>query len=1047
MKKMNFLQQFFICLIFYALSGCASLSAPTYPGRDLNEKAMDRYRVGKYEEGLPYAREALKISEKSLGSEHRHVSDVLNTLGLLEYRIGHYDKAKSLYLRAISIREKSLGSNHPDLAHSIENLAELNRMLGNYSEANSLYEKSLGIKENAYGSDHPEVALSLNYLGSLSLELGDLDKAEQLILKSLVIYEKTLDPDHPKRGNSLNNLGMVYHHSGRHQEAKEQFQKTVKIYEKALGSNHPDVATAISNLANQEEALGDYANAEPLYLRSLSINEKSLGPNHPAVALILNNLSGFYFKIGDYDKAKQLMHRSLETYKTALGPNHPKVGMTMNNLAEHYRTLRVYPKAESLYLESQKIIEKAYGPNHPNAAIILNNLAELYNHKGEFDKAKPLYQKSLKIKENALGQFHPEVASSLNNLGGLYFNMKDFENADPFVKRSHKIYEMSYASNHPLLAQSYKNIGWLEGGRGNNSIALENFKKALAIEDENIRNIFSIANEKQKLELIQNISGGFQSTLSLINQHFSKNDAEVKYALNLILRRKGIVFDAQSRALTSLKKNMSPDTLKDWEALSSTRSQLAQLLLNKPKLFSNKQYRDEISSLQKKTEAIEKKLIDSSKLASRELNQRLVTSETVSKNLGEKSALVEFVKVHDWDFSKGRWANWRYLSFILLPDGTVTLIDLGEARQLEKFSRNAIKSIPSIKTSLIQTSFRLNDLYKVVWKPLEGKLQGVEKLWISPDGILNLISFSTLMNDTGDFLLERYKLAYMTSGRELVAKIVNNSKPANNLLLVANPEYNFRKNELEKNVTDKAVRARNFQGHFSPLPGTQLEAENLPNFIPGSPDRKMIFTGLQATEGIVKNASAPRILHLATHGFFLDDKNNEPQEGNRDIFIAKQNMVSSSPKFINNPLIFSGLAFAGANHANEIERGDDGILTALEISGMNLYGTELVVLSACETAVGEVKNGEGVFGLRRSFALAGARNLLMSLWPVADKITADQMTDFYNNLREHTPAAALRKAQLKTIQQLKAKYGFASPALWAPFIIQGASSFNKLSWN
>jgi CHAT domain-containing protein len=207
-----------------------------------------------------------------------------------------------------------------------------------------------------------------------------------------------------------------------------------------------------------------------------------------------------------------------------------------------------------------------------------------------------------------------------------------------------------------------------------------------------------------------------------------------------------------------------------------------------------------------------------------------------------------------------------------------------------------------------------------------------------------------------------------------------------------------------------------------------------------------VLVGEQATEGAVKAVRSPRIMHLATHGFFLTDEELDLSQDTRGGFGQRDLSVQARPsgKRYENPLVRSGLAFAGANQAAQTTEGDDGILTALEITGMDLYGTELVVLSACDTGVGEIKNGEGVFGLRRAFALAGAKNLLMSLWPVSDEITAKQMKAFYQNLQTLPPAEALRQAQLETIKELKAQYnGIAPPGLWAPFILQGAQALGQ----
>jgi CHAT domain-containing protein len=280
-------------------------------------------------------------------------------------------------------------------------------------------------------------------------------------------------------------------------------------------------------------------------------------------------------------------------------------------------------------------------------------------------------------------------------------------------------------------------------------------------------------------------------------------------------------------------------------------------------------------------------------------------------------------------------------------------------------------------------------------------------------------------------LVERYHLAYVSSGRELITTGIAFT-PESDLLLLANPAFDTQLQAVESDVT--AVRPRDLRRHFTPLPGTAREAEEIPPLVTGRADQKQVLVAAAATEGAVKVTRSPRILHLATHGFFLEDQSIELEPG----------FPSSSIGRYGNPLLRSGLAFAGANHAGDITEGDDGLLTALEITGMDLRGTELVVLSACETAVGMVHTGEGVFGLRRAFALAGAKNLLMSLWPVDDQVTADQMKAFYQYLQTLPPADALRQAQRETIRHLKERDGVANLGLWAPFILQGGNGFGPV---
>ena len=995
-------------------------------------------KIREYAKAEPLLQRALEIKEKTFGPDHLDVAKSLAKLAELYEKMGEYAKAEPLHQRILKINEKTLGSNHPDMATYLLNLGLLYGRIGSYAKAVPLYQRSLEIVEENFGPNHPFLHNFLYNLASFYYANGEYAKAEPLYQRIVNINEEAIDPGDPNVAGSLGDLAGLYETIGSYDKAESIYQRALKISEKALGPEHPDVVISSNNLAMFFRNMGEYAKAESLYQRALKISEEAFGPKHPDVAISLNTLAVLYHEMGDYPKAEPLYRRALKISEEAFGPEHLDVVISLNNLAWLYKTMGEYAKAESLYQRSLEISEKASGLGHPNVATSLNNLAWFFQGMEEYVKAEPLYQRALKINEEAFGPEHPHVAGSLDNLAFLYSDIGEFEKAESLIQRALKIREKAFGPEHLDVGNYFISLALLDATRQNYQSALEYFKKGLLIQERQIQNIFIIATEKQKLNFIQNFSGDYEACLSLIHQQFITEQDAVQYGLELVLSRKGVVFDAQSRARESMQGRLSESAMKDWEKLSSLRGNLSRLLLSKPEEISYEDYRNTIASLQQQIEEVEKNLSRESALVAKELEQRKVTVEGVSKILPENSALIEFVLINDYDFTgRKRTSLWRYLAFILLPDGEVELIDLGRASELYSDARRVIENIRvSIESSNIKTikqsQLSLDTLYTKVWDPLEESLKGVDKVLVSPDGVFNLVQFAALIDGNGRFLIERYSIAYVTSGRELIGGDNEPILPESELLLVANPAY-----DIEVSVSPIQVastRSREFRGVFNPLPGTALEAKEIPTLVTGREDRKSVLEGLDATEGAVKAARSPRILHLATHGFFLADLEIPLDEGRRGL---------SSIVLYENPLVRSGLAFAGANHASEITEGDDGILTALEISGMDLYGTDLVVLSACETGVGEIQIGEGVFGLRRAFALSGAKNLLMSLWPVSDKATVKQMVLFYKNLREMPPAEALRQAQLETIKELEDELGIAPPMLWAPFILQGAQAFGK----
>jgi CHAT domain-containing protein len=1094
MTKTKVLCSFFsACLLFLVLGvGPAMGQEELKEANELNQQVEKLYQAGKYAEAIPLAQRILAIREKALGPEHPDVALSLSNLALLYGTTGQYAKAEPLYQRSLAIYEKALGPAHPSVATSLNNLAELYRATGQYAKAEPLYQRSLAIWEKALGPEHPNVAASLINLAERYRTIGEYAKAEPLYQRALAIQEKVLGSDHPDVATALNNLGLLYQAVGEYTKSEPLLERALRIYEKAFGSYHRFVARTLTSLAVLYFTIGDYAKAEPLLQRALTINEKTLGLDHPDVAVHLNNLAELYALIGAYEKAEPLFLRALAIQEQALGSDHPDVASILNNLAGLYRAKGEDEKVEPLLKRALTIQEKALGPDHPIVAKSLNNLAVLYRDKEEYTKAEPLLQRALNIFEKALGPNHPSVAHSLNNLALLYVNMEQYTKAEPLMQRALAIREKALGPEHPSVGDSFLYLARLEAAQQHYKNASGFFNKSFTAQERQIQNIFSFTTEEQKLLLIQSLSGTYFSFLSLIHQHLREDQATVKVGLELVLRRKGIVFDAQSRAREALQNRLSEVARKEWDRLSAYRRELSQILLNKPKTMTPEQYKEKIASLQQQIEQSEQRLAKESALVAKELQQRKTTVAAISKTLPKNGVLVEFVKVRDFDFAAGKWKpSSRYLAFVLTGDGNVMLVDLGDADALEALAQRALTDI---KTSLgtrgieilkapcgrsvdprgieilqapcgrdagRQSAQLLQELYARVWAPLDKALGRADKVVISPDGLLNLVPFAALVDSEGHSLLERYRLAYVSSGRELMGSAGETIQPNSDLLLVANPA--FGKKVQSAGSAEASVRSRDFRGIFVPLPGTEREAKEIPPLVLGEKGRKHVLEGINATEHAVKNTRSPRILHLATHGFFLQDEEIDPCGETRGVTVMKKatseenalcekargvtvvkNEKQAPPKRYENPLIRSGLAFAGANKASEITEGDDGILTALEITGMDLYGTELVVLSACDTGVGEIKTGEGVFGLRRAFALAGAKNLLMSLWPVGDEITANQMKAFYRNLQTLPPAEALRQAQLETIKELKAQYdGMAPPSLWAPFILQGAQALGQ----
>ena len=1008
--------------VFFALLLILSLPTPCLvqsSAKDrvdfLYQKCSQLKNQGHYQEAIKYAEELVLEGEKAFGKDHPNVATFINNLALCYLSIGDYSKAETLYKRSLAIKEKAFGKNHLTVSFGLNGLAELYRITGDYSNAETLYKRSLAIRESALGPNHPDVATILNNMALLHESLGEYAKAETLFKRSLTIREKTLGPDHPLFASTLGNLSGVYRNIGNYTKAITLLKKSLEIKEKILGPNHPDVAISLNNLGWLYEYLGEFAKAESLYRRSQTIWEKTLGREHPRIAASLNNLAWFNKSIGDYTKAELMYKKSLAIREKTLGREHPDVAESLNNLASLYLTLGDYSKAESLHKRALAIWEKAFGPEHPLVATGLNNLATLYNSLGDYSRAEFMYKKSLSIREKTLGPEHPAVAQSLSSLALLYASLDNFEKAHNIYKKTHEI-------DSKLIDQA-----------------------------------MGFTSEEQKIKFLSTKKWVLNCFLSLVEQHIILNHYARKDALDIWLKRKGVILEAQKRFQEALVYSDDPQTVKIFQELSRVRARVSKLTFSGPGKEGLEAYKKKIVDLEDQKNRLEGNLSQLSNTFALKQKIAKADSEKVAKALPENTVLIEFAKVGMRNFkAKGREKRWdppHYLAFVLRAGkgDMVGLIDLGDASKIDKavarFKGNITRMRGEEGTDTIDSSKKVHDL---VFAPLKRELGDVKEIFISPDGNLNLIPFEVLQGPDGRYLIEDYTFNYLAAGRDVLGfgQIKEQGKRA---LLMGDPDFNMgaeerdstlRKLDLTK-LKDKVIakRSSDMRGfHFTRLPGTREEVKAIQAIF--GKEKAELYTGKEALEDVLRKTGTPRILHLATHGFFLSDLElsdlqDETMVRGISIFLKPNGKRAK----IINPLLRSGFALAGANSV--LKSGDaeksDGIVTAEKILGLRLRGTDMVVLSACETGLGEVKTGEGVFGLRRAFTQAGARSLVMSMWSVPDKETKELMIEFYKNILsgKMNRCQALRQAVLKEMKIVTERYSHPNPCFWGAFIFMG----------
>jgi CHAT domain-containing protein/Tfp pilus assembly protein PilF len=923
---------------------------------------------------------------------------------------------------------------------------------GKMPEAVKAQEKLVEKVKQLFGAEHTSTAAQINNLAVLYQAMGEHAKAEPLYQHSLKVDEAKLGKDHLDVAIDLNNLALLYKTMGQYAKAEPLYQRSLTIREANLGEHHPVVALSLNNLAELYRVMGQYAKAEPLYQRSLKIKEAKLPKDHPSVAISLNGLAALYNDLGQYAKAEPLYQRSLAIREAKLGKDHPVVAIALHNLASLYRDMGQYPKAEPLYQRSLKILEAQHVKVHPDVATALNNLAELYRQMGQYAKAEPLHQRSLKIRKAKLGEDHPDVAASQNNLAALYKAMGQDGKAESFYRRSLKIWEVQLGKDHPDVATALNNLAALHAARDEAAEAGRLFDRARRSGRQHLASVLPALSDADKATFFSNTSArrDLEASLSLALTH--KSDADLAaVAANWLVNGKAI--DQESLASSTLLTRQSNDPVlgKLARRLLSVRQQLARLTFATPRTGQEKQHLRQIEELT----AQEQELARQMRLTgSKAVSAPWVELREIRQALPADAVLIDIAHFDHYDFKAKagkRWQEAHYAAWVTPKVGPVRLVDLGNAvkidlaiKQFRTAMKDAGKRIKADSEEKAEKALRahLDTLSELVLAPLQPHI-GKSKRWlISPDSNLWLLPWEALTLQDGKYALEEHHISYLTSGRDLLpapAAKVKASAP----LVLADPDFDLDPTKAQAEATrlvgpagEEATRAVSGGlrlGGVPRLKGTAAEAKAIaPRLQTYAGVAPRLYTGGQALEGVFKAALNPRVLVLCTHGFFLPD-----QEVPRD-----DKTGAGKPKAAKkweNPLLRCGLLLAGCNNAAKARDGDDGVLTGLEVVGTDLRGCELVVLSACDTGVGEVQSGEGVAGLRQAFQLAGAQAVVSTIWQVPDKQSARLMALFFENLSagKMSKAEALRAAKLKIIEERRDDLAAAHPFFWAAFTLTG----------
>lgn len=975
-------------------------------GRTLYEQGKIYFQKRNLIESENYIRKSYELFSKVVDSTNINLLSAMKSLGVVYRTRGKLLEADTIYSRDLIIKGKIYGTNSKEYAAALNSLALLYRTIGRFTDAKALYSKSLKIESGIFNENSLNYATTLSNMAALMTQLGDLNKAEgyfTLALKTM----KGLKAD--KTQNylfALNNFGRLLTKMGAYEQAKQMFKEALDASIKVFGENHPHTAICNNNISDLLEEQGKYQEAYTYSAIALQITKEFQG-NSPVVMLV--------------------------------------------NLARNANLLRQlgrFPESDSLFKEALSLAAANKTSTQMMITTVKNNYAKLLMDKKEFKAALDVYEECLANNDTIYDENSEYRAADYLHIGQCYGNLNQKDSADHY-------YYLFIKTSVNLLNGLFPYF---------NDVEKSNYLAAARINFE----IFNSYN---------------------LNQPTGNQNLQVMYDNSLLI--KGILLNSLKKLKEKILESNNEELINDYTNWQNKKDYLVKLV----NIFEleNNEKRQIIDSLEATVNDLEKKLQKVSTYFRDYINLKPVYWQDVQNALKEDEAAVEIVRVNNYAHNpnpfNSKYSNFcfsddaKYAMLILKKNAPIEIVVLENGNDLEnsylqKYKAQVNKSKEKYQTKISKSralkiekevSQTLEELFGLYFEKVYNRLGGIKKIYISPDGVFNQINLNTLINSKSHkHLIEEIDIQILTSTRYIAEAFSNSNREqpilkrpdkyrdsrqsaelfgdpvywldsnlqsgmANTIGLMRSEEFSMMPRSITEAISysiekNKLNLAKNNERQgILPLPGTKVEVDTISMILSKKGWNSRSHLGAEALEEVVKAVDNPSVLHMATHGIFLPDLNKSVKN------------TASSYNYSNDPMLRSMLLFSGAeNSLNEysenkrVLQNEDGFLTALEAMNLKLDKTDLVVLSACETGLGEIRNGEGVYGLQRAFAAAGAKSIVMSLWTVSDETTQLLMTLFYQKwlggINRHD---AFRQAQIE-LKNLDSNIYY-----WGAFVIEG----------
>ncbi|MDX2172098.1 MAG: CHAT domain-containing tetratricopeptide repeat protein [Bacteroidota bacterium] len=906
------------------------------------------------------------------GANSREYTEVFNNYTSLLVDLEKYEQAKP-NVEALLYYYKTLdGENNKTYLRLLTLKAIILQNLGYYEDAIAIYKDIVDEKRILNLGDTTGYIISIQNLGDSYREFGKYDLAIFNLKKAKQLHQMYKVNERSILATIDNNLALCYKSYGDSKNAEICYNNSISVYKSLNLIDTEPFCSTLSNKADLLRSLGRYLEASELLLISLDIRKKRFGTESENYANALTNLGLVYYDVKQYDSALERFLEANEIYKKTVGESHQGYANNLNNLSGSYLEIKDYKNAESYKLQALKIIENTVGKNHYRYASFLISTFQLYLKINNISHAESNLREALILIERNFGKKHELYAQAQLLLAEIYATQNKFEQATPFYFES-----LDFYTN--LLNDYFATMS----------------------ED----------NQSQYLYAFDAVFGSYN--VFLINykiKHPTKNLTEhINRSLRYQLLLKSLLANNASRLGKEVKASNDQDLKKIYSDWLLVKNELVNNYKSTQPAFDDYELRNKASELETK---LKSKLKNFS-------NKNTLTFESIKQNLNENEAAIEIFKVNEAININDTIGKIIYAAHVIRKNSVQPdFIIFKNGKDLEnKYFENYYKSIEDQKQDSVS--------YKYYFKPFEKSLSNVTKIYISAEGVFHKVNLLGLYNPIAKkYVIDNFEIYPTSTLSSIINRQTKTPQISNTASLFGYPDYDYDLNNKNQTQTINSQQVASRYGlvNLAKLPGTKVEVEEIDKELKAKNWSVTLFTDQFASESNLRKVKSPSILHIATHGYFLKDIQSDDK-----LILGFQSSNLKDNKLLRSGIILAGVGPATSDSLN-VDSENDGIVTAAEASLLNLTNTELVVLSACQTGLGDEMGTEGVAGLQRSFSIAGAKNIIMSLWPVDDYATQLLMTEFYKNYAQtNSIENSFKKAQ----QVVKVKY--PHPYYWSAF--------------